>query len=164
MSDKKIIMTILGLSLVILIGGVALASRAPSPPQIVVSEQAQAQVTQTSHNWGNISLNGGNVEKIFSIKNIGAGPLEIANVKTSCMCTEAQVAIDGQKSPFFGMHSNSSWLGTVEPGELAELLVIFDPAFHGPSGVGQITRIVSLETNDSNQQQLEFNLAANVTD
>ncbi len=70
--------------------------------------------------------------------------------------------INGEESPNFGMHSNSSWLGEVEPDQGAELVVTFDPAFHGPSGTGQISRIVTVETNDQNNPTLEFKLSANV--
>ena len=162
MSNKTIIISIIAASILILVGGVALVGRAPRPPEIVASLSANAEATEMSYDWGSISLNGGKVEKTFSIRNSGTGPLEIANVKSSCMCTEAQVTINGEKSPFFGMHASSSWLGSVQPGGTAELLVIFDPAFHGPSGVGQITRVISLETNDPKRKNLEFTLTANV--
>ena len=162
MSDKKIIVIVLGVTLLILVGGVALASRAPKPPEIVASSEAKVTVNQSTHDWGTIPLNGGDVFKSFMIKNSGSSPLQLANVKTSCMCTEAKLIINGQESSNFGMHSNSSWLGEVEPDQEAELVVTFDPAFHGPSGTGQISRIISVETNDQNNPTLEFKLSANV--
>ena len=163
MKNNTIIISIIAASVLILVGGVALVSRAPRPPEIVASQSAKAEATEMSYDWGTIDLNGGKVEKTFSIRNSGTGPLEIANVKSSCMCTEAQITINGEKSPFFGMHASSSWLGSVQPGDTAELFVVFDPAFHGPSGVGQITRVISLETNDTERKNLEFTLTANVT-
>lgn len=162
MSDKKIIMTIIGLSLLVLIGGVALASRAPTPPEIVTSSQVKIDVAETTHDWGTIPLNDGKVEKTFTVKNIGTEILRLANVETSCMCTQAKVSINGKESPYFGMHSNSAWIGELDPGNEAELQVVFDPSYHGPSGTGQITRIVSVDTNDQNNPRLEFKLTANV--
>lgn len=163
MNNTKIVAGIVGLSLLILVGGVLLVSRTPQPPKIIASPEARIEVPETTHAWGRIPIDGGNVEKVFSIKNVGSGTLELANVQTSCMCTEAQVIVNGEKSPFFGMHASSSWMGRVEAGQEAQLVVIFDPAFHGPSGVGQITRIVSLQTNDREHQKLEFTLTAEVT-
>lgn len=162
MSNRKIVGSIIAVTLVILIGGIILASKAPSPPKIVSSAQAQAETEETKHDWGTIPLNGGDVEKNFLIKNSGSGPLQLANIKTSCMCTEAQVIINGNESPYFGMHPNSSWLGELTPGQEAKLRVTFDPAFHGPQGVGQITRVVTVQTNDQNQPELEFILTADV--
>ncbi len=162
MSNSKIVSLVVGATVLLLIGGVVLASRAPSPPRIETTAQAQAEIQESTHDWGTITLTGGVVHKSFMIKNSGSSPLQLANIKTSCMCTEAKVIINGQQSPYFGMHSNSSWLGELEPGQEAELVVTFDPAFHGPSGTGQITRIVSVETNDQNNSNLEFSLSANV--
>jgi len=60
------------------------------------------------------------------------------------------------------MHEKSSSVFEVKPGETAELLVEFDPAFHGPSGVGPITRTITMNTNDVKNPVLSFNLTANV--
>lgn len=162
MSNTKIVAMIVGLSLLILVGGVALASRAPQPVAVQSSQEAKVEVDGTSYDWGTIPIDGGNVVKTFTIRNVGTGTLELANVQTSCMCTEAQVVIDGEKSPFFGMHAKSSWVGKLTAGSQAELVVTFDPAYHGPAGIGQITRVVSMSTNDASRPKLEFTLAANV--
>jgi hypothetical protein len=78
------------------------------------------------------------------------------------MCTEAQVVINDEKSPVFGMHSRSSWKGVVSSGESADVKVVFDPLFHGPQGTGPITRLVSFETNDPESPRMEFKLTGNV--
>lgn len=160
-TDKFIIGIILA-SFLILAGAVFLASRIEGPPEVVASQNAKAQVAETKHDWEEIKLNGGDVKKTFVIKNAGTDPLQLANIKTSCMCTTAQVKIGEEQSPFFGMHSKSSWLGEVIPGENAELEIVFDPAYHGPSGLGPITREVVVETNDKDNPQLTFTLTANV--
>lgn len=162
MPNLKIIIGLVLTTLIILIGGIFLVSKT-SLPQLTTSQEVHAQVDKTSHDWGNIPLSGGNVQKTFTIKNTGKAVLELANITTSCMCTTVQVVINDQKSPYFGMHSKSSWVGKVPPDNQAEILVEFDPAFHGPSGVGQITRQISLETNDPNQPKLTFDLSTNVT-
>lgn len=159
----KIIIGIILVSFLILAGGLFLVSRMKGAPEVIVSQNAKARVEETEHDWGEIKLDGGDVKKTFVIKNVGTDSLQLANVKTSCMCTTAQVKIGDEKSPFFGMHSRSSWVGEVAPGEEAKLEVVFDPAYHGPSGIGSITREVVVETNDKNNLKLTFTSTANVT-
>ena len=84
--------------------------------------------------------------------------MQLTGIKTSCVCTKAQVVIDGKTSPYFSMHSTSSWVGEVAPGKEAQLTVIFDPAFHGPTGVGPIERLIDIQTNDIQNPNLEFSL------
>ena len=78
------------------------------------------------------------------------------------MCTTAQLRTSGETSKKFGMHEKTANVFEVQPGETAEVVVEFDPLFHGPSGVGPINRTVTMNTNDSSQPQLSFQLAANV--
>jgi len=160
-SGTKIVIGFITVTIALVIGGVALLSKS-GPQQLAVSTEVHAKVPQSSHEWGEIPINGGNVTKTFEVKNDGPGTLELANVSTSCMCTNAQIVIDDQKSPFFGMHAQSSWKGEIPAGKSAMVSVEFDPAFHGPNGVGQITRQVSLETNDPDNPKITFNLTGNV--
>ncbi len=161
MSSNKVIIIGIGLTLLVIVGGIALVSKS-GPQELAVSQAVKVQISETSHDWGDIPINNGNVKKTFEIKNDSQGILELANVSTSCMCTTAQVKINDQVSPFFGMHSNSSWRGQVPAGGTAEVLIEFDPAFHGPNGVGQITRQISLETNDQTNPKITLNLTGNV--
>ncbi|MBI4129757.1 DUF1573 domain-containing protein [Candidatus Roizmanbacteria bacterium] len=160
-ADKVIILIVIA-SFLLLGVGVVIAGRVGNSATVKIAENAQAEVNETSFDWGDITLNGGNATKTFAIKNTGTSSLQLANVKTSCMCTTASVTVNGEKSPEFRMHANSSWLGTVEPQAAAQLEVIFDPAFHGPSGVGAISREIIVETNDPKNRQLSFSLSANV--
>ncbi|HKZ35790.1 MAG TPA: DUF1573 domain-containing protein [Patescibacteria group bacterium] len=161
MKFNKLIVGFVLLTAVIIGGGSYLIAKT-SAPQLAADQAAQANVTETSFDWGTIGINDGIVEKTFTITNNGAGPLKLAGVVTSCMCTTAQVKTSDSLSPAFGMHQKSSWSEQVEPGQSADLIVAFDPAFHGPSGVGAITRIVTVDTNDASQPQLSFTLTANV--
>ncbi len=162
MNDKKFIIIISALTLVIIIGGITLVSRS-STPQITASQNAKAQTQDpTSYDWGTIPMSEGNVTKTFSIKNTGTDFLKIFNVKTSCHCTVANIAIDEKTSQNFGMSGISSWIGEVSPGKEAKLNVIFDPAYHGPQGVGPINRFVSVETNDPGTSKITFTLTGTV--
>ncbi|MBI2420909.1 MAG: DUF1573 domain-containing protein [Candidatus Levybacteria bacterium] len=162
MNDRKIIILMLLITAVIIVGAIFVLSSS-SAPKISASENAQAYtIDPTSFDWGNIEYGGGLVEKTFTIKNNGSDTLNLFNVKTSCHCTKARVEILGKKSPAFGMSGVSSWLGEVPPGKEARLTVIFDPAFHGPQGVGPITRFVSVDTNDKGNSKLTFTLTGTV--
>ena len=97
------------------------------------------------------------------LKNTGTDVLKLTKVKTSCHCTKAQVIINGNTSPSFGMNTVSPWVGEVAPGGEAQLNVVFDPAYHGPNSVGPITRYISVDTNDPSNPNLEFTLTATVT-
>jgi hypothetical protein len=153
----------IGATVLLIAGGVYWAGKVTAEPEVQVSQEAKAEVGETSYDWGEIPINGGNVYKSFTVKNAGQGELQLYDVKTSCMCTEAQVVVGDETSPEFGMHGNSSWVSRVPAGGEAEVKVRFDPAYHGPSGVGAITRLVTVKTNDADHPELEFNLAAVVT-
>jgi len=137
-----------------------------------ISQTASSSLTQNadakfysdhfSYDWEQIPINGGETIHEFTVENRGTGSLELASIQTSCMCTSAQVIIGGKTSPFFGMHTSSSWTGKVAPGEQATLRVIFDPLAHGPDAVGPIERFIAVETNDPKNSRLEFRLTGNV--
>lgn len=160
-SSNKIIIGVISFTMLAIIGGTVFLSKT-GPAQLETAQNVQLELPITSHDWGEIDINAGNVTKTFEIKNNGSDTLELANVSTSCMCTTAQVTVNDQPSPFFGMHSASSWQGKVNPGESANVYIEFDPLFHGPNGVGQITRQVSVETNDPDNPIITFNLTGNV--
>lgn len=157
-NDKKIIIGFIALTLLILGGGVYILSATSTSVKTTSSQNAKVEVDQKTFDWGNIPYSGGNATKTFTIKNTGTDTLKLTSIKTSCDCTKAQIAIDGKTSPYFSMHSTSSWVGEVASGKEAQLTVIFDPAFHGPTGVGPVERLISLETNDIQNPKIEFSL------
>ena len=161
--ENKIIIALVGLSsILILVLGILLVNKS-TPPVLETSGSAKVAVLgEKTHNWGQIDIKGGNVEKVFQIKNTGESDLEVTNFKTSCMCTETQISISEKKSPIFGMHTRSGWKGVIKPGETADVSVVFDPMFHGPQATGPITRLVSFNTNDADNRTVEFNLTGNV--
>lgn len=162
MNNNKIIFGIIAATILILGGGVFLAQKVTSTPEVVSNSNAQAQVEQTSHDWGTIPLKGGDVKQTFIITNIGTEPLQLHGVQTSCMCTTAKVTVNDQTSPSFGMHQKSNWIGEVPAGGTADVEVVFIPDYHGPSGVGAITRQVTVATSDPDYPEIEFLLSANV--
>lgn len=151
---KSVIIFSLFATLVILFGGIVLLSGSAIKP----SNNIQLTIPQKDFDFGTVKMTAGNVIQKYIIKNSGKDILKLTNIKTSCHCTKAFVTIADKQSPSFGMSGVSSWIGEVQPGKTAELTVIFDPAFHGPNGVGQITRYISAETNDAGNPKLTFTL------
>jgi len=151
--------TIVGLT--ILAFGVGVFVLKPFSKPQVAGEQVQTAspkvtTSESYFDWGDIKINGGVAEKEFEIKNEGEGVLNLSSVVTSCACTTAQLIKDGEASPLFGMHTKSSYIMEVASGESAKLKVVFDPTFHGPSGVGPISRQVFVNTNDPEKSKLTF--------
>lgn len=160
--EKKLIILTVISTIVIMGGGVVFISSSQAP-QVTASQNAKAYtISPTSADWGQIPMDKGNVTKEFSLKNTGTDTLKLFNIKTSCHCTKAHVTVGSNESPDFGMDSYSSWTGEVPPGKEAKLTVIFDPAYHGPSGVGPINRFVSVETNDKTNPKLTFTVTGTV--
>ncbi|OGZ60703.1 MAG: hypothetical protein A2932_01775 [Candidatus Spechtbacteria bacterium RIFCSPLOWO2_01_FULL_46_10] len=117
--------------------------------------------------FNTISMGNGKVSHQFEVKNDGAEKVVIEKVYTSCMCTAAYIiSSDGSKYGEFSMPGHSGPSGTnieVGPGESATVEAIFDPAAHGPSGVGLAQRSIYIETNSASSPKLEFSFQALVT-
>ncbi|MBI4114727.1 MAG: DUF1573 domain-containing protein [Candidatus Niyogibacteria bacterium] len=123
---------------------------------------------EADFDFGTISMKDGNVSHQFQIRNDGDELVVIQKVYTSCMCTTASLTdSDGKTYGTFGMpgHGGPSAAARVEvdPGEIIRVDAVFDPAAHGPSGVGLAERSVYLETNSQKSPKLELTFQAMVT-
>ena len=166
MNNKKFTVGVIAVTALLLLGGIVLATRMTSTPQadqVQTSSLAKAVVGETTYDWGNITMGDGNAEATFTIKNDGTDPLKLSNIITSCACTTAQLILGDKQSPAFGMHNKSAYVFELPPQQEAQLKVVFDPAFHGPNGVGPIDRLVSLTTNDPAQPKLQFSVTGMVS-
>lgn len=162
-TEKKIVIGIIIFTLVLLGGSIFVLSSGNNSAQAInVTQNAKLDVAEKQFDWGTIKYSGPKATKVFTIKNSGTESLQLTKVKTSCTCTTAQISIDGNKSPLFSMHAGSPWVGEVAPGKEAQIEIVFDQTFHGPSGVGPIERYITVETNDANQPSIEFYLKGNV--
>ena len=114
---------------------------------------------ETLFDFGTISMKNGNVNHLFKVANSGASDIEIQTINTSCMCTSAYIeGAHGEKGPF-GMPG----MGFVPPaneiikaGESRDIKVVYDPAAHGPAGVGPIDRFVMLTEKGGASLKLEI--------
>ncbi|OGY63311.1 MAG: hypothetical protein A3I24_02085 [Candidatus Harrisonbacteria bacterium RIFCSPLOWO2_02_FULL_41_13b] len=118
---------------------------------------------ETEFDFGAISMSRGKVSHAFKIRNTGSGPIEIEKLYTSCMCTVAFFTQDSKRVGPFGMPGHGfvpPLRRTLVSGEEVIIEAIFDPAAHGPSGIGRIERVVYLE--DENGVALQLGIRAMV--
>jgi hypothetical protein len=114
---------------------------------------------QPFFDFGELSMAAGKVSHRFGIMNTGDSSITVNRVYTSCMCTEATlVTLAGKKGPF-GMPGHGRFpaiFETIPPGGGAQVDVVFDPAAHGPAGVGPTDRTVIIRSNESPPLELRF--------
>lgn len=143
----------------------AVSAHAAPAVQARTVKQAGALVSaRPNYDFGTISMGAGKVSTTYRIKNEGAAALPLDKIYTSCMCTEATlITANGRKQGPFGMPGHGplkAVSGQLAPGETALLEVVFDPAAHGPSGVGRIERVITVETKGA--APLELGMVAMV--
>lgn len=165
MSTKNIFISIF--SVIIIIGGAIWLAR-PGKNQDQENnsalEASALTAMESGFDFGEISMAKGKVSHTFKIKNNASEAVVAKQLYTSCMCTEASLIKADKKVGPFGMpgHSFAPKINeTIAAGEEAEIEVVFDPAAHGPSGVGPIERVVYLEQEGKNP--LEITIKASVT-
>lgn len=160
--------TVIGIAIAMaVLGGIAWAGQnAPRREKTQDVPQSIGKLTaaESAFDFGSISMVAGTVRHQFKIKNEGPELVSISTLYTSCMCTRATLKVDDRALGPFGMPGHgplprlSESLGA---GAEAEVEVEFDPAAHGPAGVGRIQRTVTIE--NSTGQALELGIAALVT-
>ena len=139
--------------IVVLIVGLFLWKGNKSPATGILAtirgDTTQASVTKPipAYDFGLVSMAKGNVEHDFAITNTTDSDITINQAETSCMCTEAILKLpDGKEMGPYGMpgHGSRSVSAVVKPSEIITVRVIFNPAAHGPAGIGKIERVVTL--------------------
>ena len=129
------------------------------PASPVLGKNGVLAAQENNYDFGSISMAAGKVSKTFVIKNTGADALAVNQLYTSCMCTVATLKIGGRSAGPFGMpgHGFAQRINeTIQPNEEAGVEIIFDPAAHGPAGVGRIERIIYLENSAGAPLELKF--------
>ncbi|MDP2632593.1 MAG: DUF1573 domain-containing protein [Candidatus Curtissbacteria bacterium] len=147
-----------------LAGGIFFAYKVGGKPMEAYSqsskEKPKAEVSKTSADMGEMSVT--DVKSVdFVIKNTGTKKLQINNVSTSCDCTFAQITIGETTSQRFSMHYKSgAWLGEIEPGKEAKVIVTYEPSIMPVQG--KVERIASMRTNDPENPNIAFTVTAEV--
>lgn len=138
---------------------------APTGGDNLLSSLSSAlQTSEPSFDFGELSMARGKVNHEFSFANSSDKPIGLNQVYTSCMCTTAELFLEEGRFGPFGMpgHGFSSPIkAEMAPGEAGKVDVVFDPAAHGPAGVGPIERFVYVQTGDGSV--LRFRITALVT-
>ena len=154
---------VLALGTVIVLG---MPKPALNSPAKVESPASSGPLTAKSgkFDFGTVSMAAGKVTHRYWISNAGPDPIVLRKIYTSCMCTTAALVKGGRKFDPYGMPGHGyipSLNETLAPKEDAMIEVVFDPAAHGPAGVGPIERVVTIE--NSSAQPLELAFSAVVT-
>lgn len=128
------------------------------------SSSTQLVLESKEYDFGTISMARGKVNTVFKVKNPSSQSATIKKIYTSCMCTSASFIKGNDRLGPFGMQGHGfipNINQELRAGEEAQIEVVFDPAAHGPSGIGSITRQIILETGDNGKLALE--ISATVT-
>lgn len=113
----------------------------------------------THYDFGSISMKDGKVTHMFSLTNGSGKPVVIRKIITSCMCTEAFLVHGEDRKGPFGMQGHGfvpPVNETVSTNDKRMVEVVFDPAAHGPAGVGNIERAVFVEDENGGTAMLTF--------
>ncbi len=155
---------IIGLGFVLIVIGILFAvSKRPTQsnnqPNSAVASVGALAASENFFDFGTISMAKGKVSRTYKVVNSTDQPLTINKVYTSCMCTEATLEKDGEKFGPFGMAGHGfvpSINQVLKAGDQAAVEAVFDPAAHGPAGIGLVERIVYVETNSGRPLELSF--------
>lgn len=162
--EGKVILTIIVVTIVV-IGGLAYLmtkySGGSGGDSLISATQAKNLEASPSGTMdlGNVPYGGGIVSKTFNIKNASDQVIKLRKIATSCMCTTAKVKIGDRETKFYGMEMNGDLNPLVDlnfsAGRDATVTFDFDPAAHGPQGVGPFDRVVTLYF-DTGYEELKF--------
>lgn len=116
-------------------------------------------VTESSYDFGSVSMAKGMVTHDFILANNSGEAVDIGEVWTSCMCTEAVLKVGDKEVGPFGMPGHGGVKSanlSLQPGEQIAVQTQFDPAAHGPAGIGTIKRDVYLKVGENDKVALSF--------
>ncbi|OGM18922.1 hypothetical protein A2686_03955 [Candidatus Woesebacteria bacterium RIFCSPHIGHO2_01_FULL_38_10] len=162
--DIKILIFSLGLTFLLIIVFVLWQGKSPGEtlePESTVKIEG-VEVTPEDYDLGDVPIKGGIVTRGYEIGNTTERALKLKKITTSCMCTTASVSVGDKETRFFGMEGhgdkNPSVNLEIGPDQIGKVVVRFDPAAHGPQGVGLFDRSVWLTFSDPvGVKELKFN-------
>lgn len=162
--EGKIILAVI-IGTIVLIGGLAFVmtkSAGGGGGDKFIQNVEAAEITASPSgilNLGQVAYGGGIVSKSFDIKNTSGKSIKLRKITTSCMCTTAKVRIGDKETRLFGMEMNGDLNPLVDhdlpAGATAQVIFNFDPAAHGPQGIGAVDRVITVFF-DVGYKNLEF--------
>ncbi len=141
--------------------GVATSATAASAPASSALPQRVGALgaRETYFDFGPISMAAGKVSHRYWFRNESSAPVLIRQVYTSCMCTTATLVKGMKIVGSYGMPGHGPMPAvneTLAPDEAAYVDVVFDPAAHGPAGLGRTERMVTIEPGAGAPLQVGF--------
>lgn len=130
-----------------------------TPEAVAAPAAAGLTARQDFFDFGTISMAAGKVSHRFWFRNDAAAPILVKRIYTSCMCTTATLVKAMRIVGSYGMAGHGPLPDvneTFAPGEAAYVDVVFDPAAHGPAGLGHTERVINIETDARQRLQLAF--------
>lgn len=110
-----------------------------------MAQGPKIQISPTNYDFGTV-VYGDVTKREFIVTNTGSDPLQILKLSTSCGCTSAVMADEDK---------------TIQPGKSVTMQVSFDPAVHkDDSDLGDLTRVIYIKSNDSNNSEVEATIKA----
>lgn len=133
----------------------------PNVDRFVNNVQAQGiTINRESIDIGKVAYGGGIVSNSYEIKNTTDKMVKLRKIVTSCMCTKARVKFGDKNTKFYAMEMNGDKNPIIDydfpAGATAQVEFNFDPAAHGPAGIGLIDRVITLYF-DTGYIELKFN-------
>lgn len=152
--EGKIILGII-IGTIVLIGGLAVvltkgAGGSGGKDSFVPNTEATGLTASPSGTMdlGNVAYGGGKVSKSFDVTNSTGKDIKLRKIITSCMCTTAKFIVNGKESKVYGMEMNGDLNPIIDidfpAGAAGQVVFVFDPAAHGPEGIGAFQRTVTL--------------------
>lgn len=135
------------------------AAPAAAPAGTAVRASVALKARETAFEFGSISMAAGKVTHRYWFRNEIATPVLIRRIYTSCMCTTATLVKAARVIGSYGMPGHGPVPDVNEmlaPGEAAYVDVVFDPAAHGPAGLGRTERVVTIEHGAGEPLQIGF--------
>jgi hypothetical protein len=139
MNQKRMVLTLAAVGLVLLAVTVAIGYAARPPAH------GRIELSATEFDFGKVP-NTQPVSKVFRVRNVGQGPLQITGVSTSCGCTTAETA--------------SSRLA---PGQATDLTVTYDPLAHD-GALGEFLRVVYVRSDDPEMPEASLTIRVAVVE
>jgi hypothetical protein len=132
-----------------------------APPAPVASTEVirSLEATERHFDFGSISMAAGKVSHRFWFRNEGAQAVMLERIHTSCMCTTATLVKGMRIVGTYGMAGHGPLPAvnqTLAPGEAAYIDAVFDPAAHGPAGLGRTERVILIERAGGAPLRLAF--------
>ena len=158
MNKKAII--IIGIATFGLLGLMGWGYAQMSGPTVKQLNQKSAlALSESLYDFGTVSMAKGKVNHLFQLTNPTDAPVTISQLETSCMCTNAYIVNGNDRMGPFGMPGMGGMNTanqTIPARGTMDIDVVFDPAAHGPAGIGNIDRFIYATQADGGTAQFEI--------